>query len=79
MDASKVIDVKNIVDEHKICDILDLYSFIYNNEKDNDLYYLVNDSDFIILFDAYIKLKNSIYNQNLIKRYYENLQNGLIV
>lgn len=77
MDTQTVKDIKNDIDELRIADINDLTMHYMNTER-LDCYCLIRDSDFIELFDSYIKRKNSEYNRMLIRRYYENLQNALV-
>ena len=69
--------MKREIDARSITRISELIDFVVKQE-DLDMYYMLTDNDVFELMDSYIEKKKSIYNRNLIVKYYHDLGANLI-
>ena len=69
--------MKREIDERSITRISELIDFVVKQD-DLDMYYMLTDNDVFELMDSYIEKKKSIYNRNLIVKYYQDLGAHLV-
>ena len=75
LEAIKIL--KREIDVRNIQRMTDLIDYVVNQEN-IDLYYMLTDNDIFELLDSYIEKKKSIYNRNIIKKYYMEMGANLI-
>ena len=72
-------NLKQIIDNNKFTSFPDLSEFILNDLNDHNLYKFILDPVMEEFITAYLNRKQSIINKSLIRKYYNDLMNDLIM
>lgn len=71
--------LKQIIDNNKFTNFSDLSEFVLNDLNDHNLYKFILSPVMEDFISAYMDRKQSIINKALIRKYYNDLMNELIM